>query len=85
MVMETFLDYINEKDTDSTKVFKVLFKDTLNLLPTRVCSSKQIWIILKNNTDIDKNIFKTRIFRECFMEYFKWKITKDNFVDYPIR
>ena len=78
----TFYDYVTKKETFNTNLFKKTFNDT-TLLPQKVCSSTKIWNILKNDTDIDTNIVKAMIFKNCFMEYFTWKIT--NLGDSPIR
>ena len=76
---ETFLNFIETNDTENTKLFKSVFKDYLHLLPKKVCSSKQIWKIIDYNGNI-------KVFNECFMEYFKWKITKsNNSMEFPNR
>jgi hypothetical protein len=43
----------------------------LDKLPDRVCSSKVIYDILRQDLD---TYFKQRVFRNAFMEYFKWKV-----------
>lgn len=68
----TFHSYIQNNRTDSTTNFvQFLGYDVLDKLPNRICSSKVLYELLKLDLD---TYFKQRIFREAFMEYFKWKI-----------
>ena len=76
----TFYDYITTQDTTNIKLFICTFNNTLHLLPNRVCSSKILWNILHTNTHTDTHI---RIFHNCFMEYFLWKINTN--YEIPIR
>lgn len=69
----TFHSYINNNKTPCTdKFIDFLGESALNKLPNRVCSSKVIYDILRQDLDTYR---KQSIFRETFMEYFKWKIT----------
>lgn len=64
----SFYEYIVNNDTNSITWFKKTFD--IELLPRRVCSSRVISSILKNNTN-EYNYIKNTIFKECFLEYFK--------------
>lgn len=66
----TFKNYIENYDSGYITLFKQYIQ--LNLLPDRVCSSKCIYNILKD--ELQFNSFKQKIFRETFSEYFKLKI-----------
>ena len=79
---ETFYDYITQENTEYIRLYKKTFNSSIDLLPRKVCSSKAIINILRKNTnyfDIEKNI----IFKNCFMEYFEWKVLDD--LETPIR
>lgn len=70
----TFESYIRNHNTENTNNFLNYFgEDTLTKLPNKVCSSKYIYDILSNDLT---NYFKQRLFRETFMEYFRWKLTQ---------
>ena len=74
--LETFYSYIQTYDTVHIEKFLTyLGNDIVEKLPDRVCSSKIIYDILRNDLD---TYFKQMIFRETFMEYFKWKILHEN-------
>lgn len=81
--MTTFSQYINNNNTEYTKLYKLYLYDTIDNLPDKICSSKIIYEIIKCDVN---SYFKTKIFRETFMEYFKWKLTHSS-VDHldPIR
>jgi hypothetical protein len=73
--INTFYNYIQTKNTESSLKFKNLFENSIEFLPTKVCSSKTIYNILSSHTDINTNSIKQRTFRNAFNEYFRWKIT----------
>ena len=69
----TFHSYINNNKTQCTDNFiHFLGQGALNKLPNKVCSSKVLYDILRQELD---TYIKQCIFRETFMEYFKWKLT----------
>lgn len=68
----TFYSYVCNYTTPHTSRFITYLGDSaLDKLPDRVCSSKVIYDILRQDLD---TYFKQRIFRDAFMEYFKWKV-----------
>lgn len=67
----TFKHYVENYNSGYITLFKQYF--TLDILPNRVCSSKCIYNILRN--ELQFNSFKQKLFRETFSEYFKLKIT----------
>ena len=67
----TFKNYIENYDSGYITLFKQYIP--LNSLPDRVCSSKCIYNILRD--ELQLNSFKQKIFRETFSEYFKLKIS----------
>ena len=68
----TFHSYVCNNNTPSTLRFiNCLGDSALNKLPNRVCSSKVIYDILRQDLD---TYFKQSVFRDTFMEYFKWKV-----------
>lgn len=66
----TFKNYIENYDSGYITLFKQYI--SFELLPDRVCSSKCIYNILRD--ELQLNSFKQKIFRETFSEYFKFKI-----------
>jgi hypothetical protein len=72
-----FKDYIENYNSEYITLFKQYIP--LNLLPDRVCSSKYIYNILRN--ELEFNSFKQKIFRETFSEYFKVKGGYDDDID----
>jgi hypothetical protein len=68
----SFYNYIVHNNTTSTERFKRFLGNTLDKLPDRICSSKVIYNILKNDLD---SYVKHHIFKSTFMEYFKFKLT----------
>jgi hypothetical protein len=66
----TFKNYIENYDSGYITLFKQYIP--LNSLPDRVCSSKCIYNILRD--ELHLNSFKQKIFRETFSEYFRIKI-----------
>lgn len=69
----TFHSYVQNHNTHYTNRFVQVFGDNvLDKLPNKVCSSKALYEILRNDLT---SYFKQTVFRETFMEYFKWKIT----------
>jgi hypothetical protein len=44
----------------------------MNKLPNKVCSSKVIYDLLRD--EYLTTYFKQTVFRSTFMEYFKWKV-----------
>ena len=72
----TFESYIQSKNTENTRNFLRYFgEEVLVKLPNKVCSSKMLFDILSNDLD---TYFKQRLFRETFMEYFRWKMASSN-------
>lgn len=68
----TFHSYVCNNNTPSTTRFiNYLGNSVLDKLPNRVCSSKVIYDILRQDLD---TYFKQSVFRDTFMEYFKWKV-----------
>jgi|LakMenE01Jun11ns_1017448.scaffolds.fasta_scaffold9122532_2 hypothetical protein len=68
----TFYSYVRNNKTELTNLFQSFLDDSImGKLPDRVCSSKAIYEILHNDLD---TYFKQRVFRNTFMEYFKWKV-----------
>lgn len=68
----TFYSYVRNHNTDLTKLFLgFLGEPVMDKLPDRVCSSKVIYDILRPDLD---TYYKQRLFRNTFMEYFKWKV-----------
>lgn len=78
----SFYQYIiNNNESNSVFWFKQTF-DVELLHNVRVCSSKALRDVLK--PELQNNYIKERIFRECFMEYFKHKLLQSQY-DSPIR
>lgn len=76
----SFYQYIINNNSDNIYWFTQAFD--IELLPhSTICSSKVLRDILKNQ--LQNNYIKERIFRECFMEYFKYKLLYVN--DVPLR
>jgi len=74
--LETFYSYIQTHNTPSTDdFFTYIGSHVIEKLPDRVCSSKVIYDILRNDLD---TYFKQTVFRETFIEYFKWKLLYKN-------
>lgn len=71
---KTFYNYILNNKTYNTDVYKSYLNSTFDKLPDKICSSKYINNILKN--ELDTNL-KLKIFNETFMEYFKWKLKNE--------
>lgn len=68
----TFHSYVCNNNTPSTNRFITHLGDSvLEKLPNRVCSSKVIYELLRQDLD---TYFKQSVFRDTFMEYFKWKV-----------
>lgn len=67
----TFYSYIMNSHTDNTELYKTHLNNTIDKLPNHVCSSKYIYELLKQDLD---TYYKSSIFRNTFMEYFKLKI-----------
>jgi hypothetical protein len=68
----TFYSYIRNHNTNLTNLFlQSLGEPIMNKLPDRICSSKVIYDILRQDLD---TYYKQRLFRNTFMEYFKWKV-----------
>jgi hypothetical protein len=68
----TFYSYVRNNKTELTNLFQSFLGDpVMDKLPDRVCSSKAIYDILRHDLD---TYFKQRLFRNTFMEYFKWKV-----------
>ena len=62
----TFKNYIENYDSGYITLFKQYI--SIDLLPNRVCSSKVIYNILRN--ELQFNSFQQKLFRETFSEYF---------------
>jgi hypothetical protein len=74
---DTFYNYLRSNNTENINWFKIVFGNSLEFLPQRVCSSKTIWgILLEQHDDMTYNYTKSKAFREAFGEYFKWKLNK---------
>lgn len=68
----TFYSYVRNHNTYLTNLFlQSLGESVMNKLPDKVCSSKVIYDILRQDLD---TYYKQRLFRNTFMEYFKWKV-----------
>ena len=68
----TFYSYIRNHNTNLTNLFlQSLGEPIMNKLPDRICSSKVIYDILRQDLD---TYYKQRLFHNTFMEYFKWKV-----------
>lgn len=68
----TFHSYVRNYNTPCTNRFiEYLGECALDKLPDKVCSSKVLYDILRQDLN---SYFKQRLFRETFMEYFKWKV-----------
>jgi hypothetical protein len=68
----TFHSYIQNHNTALTRLFINCFGElVLDKLPDTVCSSKTIYDILRQDLD---SYIKQELFRNSFMEYFKWKV-----------
>jgi hypothetical protein len=67
-----FYSYVRNNKTELTHLFQSLLGEpVIDKLPDRVCSSKVVYEILRNDLD---TYFKQQLFRNTFMEYFKWKV-----------
>lgn len=73
----TFKNYIENYDSEYITLFKQYIPS--EFLPDRVCSSKYIYNILRD--ELGFNSFKQKIFRETFSEYFKFKLGR-NYIDF---
>ena len=74
--LETLYSYIQTHNTNSINDFVTYIGyHVIEKLPDRICSSKVIYDILRNDLD---TYFKQTIFRETFMEYFKWRLLRKN-------
>jgi hypothetical protein len=70
--LNTFYNYLYSNNTDNVNKFiTYISHDAIDKLPNYVCSSKVLYEILRNDLD---TYFKQKIFRETFMEYYKWKL-----------
>jgi hypothetical protein len=67
----SFVSYISIYNTDNIKNFKNIFKSEINHLPDICLSSKAI----RNLLQVDNNE-KDLIFKQTFLEYFKWKLNE---------
>lgn len=68
----TFYHYIRNYNTELTNLFlQRLGEPIMDKLPDRVCSSKVIYETLRQDLD---TYYKQCLFRNTFMEYFKWKV-----------
>lgn len=74
--IDNFYNYVHSNNTENTILFKFLFYDYINLLPEKTCSSKAIYNILKEHTDIERNSNKKRVFKNTYNEYFINKLNK---------
>lgn len=67
----TFQNYICNYNTQQTRKFKYYIGDSvIDKLPDKMCSSKVIYDIIHPELN---TYVKQRVFRDTFMEYFKWK------------
>lgn len=67
----SFISYILIYNTNNIEQFKTLFSKEMNQLPNKCMSSKKI----RNLLCIDSNE-KDFIFKQTFLEYFKWKLNE---------
>lgn len=79
----SFYQYIINNKSD--KIFWFTQSFNIELLPKdRICSSKVLREILR--LELENNYIKDTIFRECFIEYFKYTLlTYECFYETPIR
>lgn len=69
----SFYQYITNHNSDNIFWFTHTFD--IELLPKyRICSSKVLRESL--GTELQNNYIKNSIFKECFMEYFKYTLLK---------
>jgi len=68
----TFKSYVYNHETVLTHKFINLFGDSILVkLPKKICSSKILYDSIRSELD---TYYKQSLFRETFMEYFRWKI-----------
>ena len=67
----TFYNYIVNKNTLKTNLYKQFLSDCIDILPEKICSSKVIYDIIKYKLNTEQ---KVNLFNECFMEYFSFKL-----------
>jgi len=65
----TFVDYIQNYDTDNTVKFKAIFDNKITNIPNKSLSSKQLMNLLQLESAV-----QFVIFRQTYMEYFKLKL-----------
>jgi hypothetical protein len=66
----TFYQYIINYNTENTNNYRIVFENSLNLLPDTVCSSKVLYDILLIE-NIRNNDYKRKLFNETFCEYLR--------------
>jgi len=71
----TFYYYINNYNTENTNNYRDIFKNSLEFLPEKICSSKILYNILKD--EIQNNDYKRKLFNETFCEYFRIKCKRN--------
>ncbi len=68
----TLYSYIRTNNTNNTSRFvSILGENVIEKLPDKICSSKVLYDMLRDDLN---TYFKQCIFRDTFMEYFKWKV-----------
>lgn len=68
--IDTFYSYLQTHKTDNVHKY-ITYVGATDKLPDKICSSKVLYDILRDDLD---TYFKQVVFRETFMEYFKWKV-----------
>ena len=77
--MLTFKDYILNNNTEQTKLYNLYLYSTVNLLPDKVVSSKNIFSIIQSYTERvngqgTNNNTLNKIYKDTYSEYFVYKI-----------
>ncbi len=71
--LRTFKYYIKYANTEFSKQFNDIFKESLDNIPDRVFSSKYLYDILKD--DIGYSSVKRKTFLETYSEFYKWRMS----------
>ena len=68
----TFQSYVYNYNTCNTEKFQTyLGDDIINKLPNEICSSRKLYDFLR---PVLNTYSKQSLFRDTFMEYYKWKL-----------
>ena len=65
----TFYNYINSNSNNKIDIFTQTFNNKINLLPHKIVSSKFLIKHLQINSQFEMTIFKN-----VFLDYFKYKL-----------